>query len=212
MQLLQLMTASPHFYLQYLSVMIVALQNILYEPYVAGYSGIPWGYNVACGTAEYQGGSWTGTCRRYGCDTPTGYHPGNGQCANCHDTWYTYNSGTLTQGQKINYYDCLTDAGYFYWSFQSFEEVIYNPPAIAAGTGVLLLSASPPALTLLTPLGAAAPGSLGVTSVAGGGGGVLPSLAGGGFVPTAALAVSQRVALHVTLTTADIIYMPYCPL
>ena len=172
--------------------MVIVLNGIIHKPYTTGYGygGLP-GYNTACGTAEYGGGNYNGGCVRYACDTSNGLHPGNGQCANCHDTWYSYSNGVPSTSQKYNYYDCLTSSGYFYWTFQSYEDIIYNPPVIAAGTGVLLLSASPPALTVLTPLGAAAPGSLGVTSVAGGGGGVLPSLAGGGFVPTAALAVRQ---------------------
>ena len=172
--------------------MVIVLNVIVNKPYTTGYGygGLP-GYNTACGTAEYGGGNYNGYCVRYACDTSNGLHPGNGQCANCHDTWYSYSNGVPSTSQKYNYYDCLTSSGYFYWTFQSYEDIIYNPPVIAAGTGVLLLSASPPALAVLTPLGAAAPGTLGATSVAGGGGGILPSLAGGGFVPTAALAVRE---------------------
>ena len=172
--------------------MVIVLNVIVDKPYTTGYGygGLP-GYNTACGTAEYGGGNYNGYCVRYACDTSNGLHPGNGHCANCHDTWYSYSNGVPSTSQKYNYYDCLTSSGYFYWTFQSYEDIIYNPPVIAAGTGVLLLSASPPALAVLTPLGAAAPGTLGATSVAGGGGGILPSLAGGGFVPTAALAVRE---------------------
>ena len=159
------------------------LSDILYKP-IIGY-GAP--SQTDCGTANY---ITSGTCVRYHCDTADGSHPGNGHCASCHDTYYYYEAGTPTVSQTLDFYDCLTSSGYFYYTFQGYGDIIYNPPVIAAGAGVALLSASPPALAVLTPLGAAAPGSLGATSVAGGGG-LFPGLSAGGIFPTAALAVGN---------------------